>query len=119
MILGHALGATYQIPHGITSCLTLSLVLRHKALTSPAEANQIARLVPFLGLPDKGSDKENAIQVAERVAALVDDLGLKSTLTEYHVPQTQEEMQGIAERAVHKREGDEFEAVVEIVRRMY
>jgi len=119
LTLGHALGATYQIPHGITSCLTLSPVLRHKALTSPAEANQIARLVPFLGLPDKGSDQENATSVAERVASLVEELGLKSTLTEYHVPQTQEEMEGIAERAVHKREGEEFKAVVEIVKGMY
>jgi 3-oxoacid CoA-transferase len=113
------LGATYQIPHGITSCLTLSSVLRHKALTNPAEANQIARLVPFLGLPDKGSDKDNAISVSEKIASLVEELGLKSTLTEYHVPQTQEEMEGIAERALHTREGDNFKAIVEMVKGMY
>jgi 3-oxoacid CoA-transferase len=119
LIVGHALGATYQIPHGITSCLTLAAVLQHKALINPAEANQIARLVPFLGLPDKGSDKDNALAVSAKVAALVEELGLKSTLTEYNVPHTQEEMEGIAERALHSREGDNFKAIVEMVKGMY
>jgi alcohol dehydrogenase class IV len=119
LMVGHALGATYAIPHGITSCLTLSPVIAYKARTNPAEANQIARLVPFLGLADAGSDKENALAVAEKVAQLVDELGLKSSLTEYNVPHTKEEMEAIAERAAHAKEGDNFNAVVEIVRDLY
>lgn len=117
--VGHALGATYQIPHGITSCLTLSPVLRHKATSNPAEANQIARLVPFIGLQDKGSDKENALAVADAVARLVETLGLKSTLTQYNVPQTQEEMKAIAERATHSKEGEDYNAVIEMVKELY
>jgi 3-oxoacid CoA-transferase len=119
LTIGHSLGATYQIPHGITSCLTLAPVLRYKAATNPAEANQIARLVPYLGLPDARSDKANALAVAEKVAALVHELGLKSTLTEYKVPHTKEEMEAIAERAAHAKEGDTFNAVVEIVKGLY
>ena len=118
-MLGHALGATYQIPHGITSCLTLAAVLRYKAKTNPAEANQIARLVPFLGLPTKLSDEENALQVAEKVAALVDELGLKSTLTEYDVPQTEEEARAIANRALHGKQGPDYDAVVQMIKTMF
>jgi 3-oxoacid CoA-transferase len=117
--LGHSLGATYQIPHGITSCLTLATVLRHKATTNPAEANQIARVVPYLGIQDGGSDKANALAVADKVAAMVEELGLKSTLTQYNVPHTQEEVEAIAERALHTKEGDEFNAVVELVKGLY
>ena len=119
LIVGHSLGATYQIPHGITSCLTLAAVIRHKAITNPAEANQIARLVPYLGLPDKSSDKENAVAVADKVEGLVEELGLKSTLTEYNVPNTQKAMEAIAERALHSKEGDDFKAIVEMVKEMY
>lgn len=119
LTVGHALGATYQIPHGITSCLTLAAVVRHKALSNPAEANQIARLVPYLGLPDKSSDKENAVAVADKIQALVEELGLKTTLTEYNVPRTQEEMEAIAERALHSKEGDDFNAIVEMLKGMY
>ena len=118
-MIGHALGATYKIPHGITSCITLAVVLRYKALTNPAEANQIARLVPYLGLPANSTDKENAIAVAEKVQSLVEELGLKSTLTDYNVPQTQEEAEAIAERALHSKDRNEFEAIVGMVKEMY
>ena len=112
------MGATYQIPHGITSCLTLSPVIRYKATNNPAEANQLARLAPFLGIPDS-SDKEAAIAVADKVKQLVEELGLKSTLTEYKVPHTEQEMEAIAERALHTKEGDQFQAVVQIVKGIY
>jgi 3-oxoacid CoA-transferase len=119
LMIGHALGATYQIPHGITSCLTLAPVLRQKALKNPAEASQIARLVPFLELPWKPTDKENAVSVADSVEHLVEELGLKSTLTEYKVPHTQGEMEAIAEWTLHTKEGDEFKSVVEILKGLY
>ena len=115
---GHALGATYQIPHGITSCLTLSPVLRYKS-RNPAEASQIARLVPFLGLNDAGSDRLNALAVAGKVSELVQTLGLKSTLSEYDVPRTPKEMEKIAERATRSRDNDDYKAVVEMVKDLY
>lgn len=118
-MVGHALGATYAIPHGITSCITLAPVVAHKARTNPAEANQIARLVPFLSLPDAGSDKENALAVAAKVSQLVEQLGLKSSLSDYKVPKTTAEMEAIAERATHSKSGDNFNAVLDIVKDLY
>jgi len=117
---GHALGATYQIPHGITSCLTLAPIIKYKSVTSPAEATQIARLAPYLGIADQGSDQANGIAVSEKVAELIDDLGLKSTLTEYKVPNVESEWEAIADRALHgKREGKLFGDVVEITKGLY
>jgi hypothetical protein len=57
--------------------------------------------------------------VADKVEGLVEELGLKTTLTEYHVPNTQEEMEAIAERALHSKEGDDFKAIVEILKGIY
>jgi len=45
------------------------------------EANQITCLLPYLRLPGTSSDKENALQFGGKVAQLVEELGLKSTLT--------------------------------------
>ncbi|KAM6533827.1 hypothetical protein FALCPG4_006774 [Fusarium falciforme] len=76
--LGHALGSPYGIPHGETSCLTLGPVLRHKAETDEAAAQQIARLLPALGGSRRGGDaRGEAIEVAQRVEALVRELGLE------------------------------------------
>jgi hypothetical protein len=57
--------------------------------------------------------------VADKVEGLVEKLGLKSTLTEYNVPNTQKAMEAIAERALHSKEGDDFKAIVEMVKGMY
>jgi hypothetical protein len=76
-------------------------------------------LVSYLGLPDKKFDKDNAVQVADCIEQLVCDLGLGSTLTQYNVANTEQEMEAITERALGTREGDEFKAVVEIVRSLY
>ncbi|KAM6521322.1 hypothetical protein FSOLCH5_006081 [Fusarium solani] len=76
--LGHALGSPYGIPHGETSCLTLGPVLRHKAETDEAAAQQIARLLPAFGGSRRGGDtRGEAIEVAQRVEALVRELGLE------------------------------------------
>ena len=95
-------------------------MIRYKALTNPTEANHIARLVvPYLAIPDKSSDQENALAVADKVEGLVEELGLKSTLTKYNVPNIQEEMEAIGEGPLHSKEGDDFKAIVEMVKGMY
>ena len=93
--------------------------MRYKATSNPVEANQIARLASFLGIPDRGRDEANALAVSTAVAMLVEQLGLKSTLTEYNVPHTQEEIEAIAERALRTRDHDDFNAVVNIVKELY
>ncbi|KUJ09448.1 alcohol dehydrogenase IV [Mollisia scopiformis] len=79
--IGHALGATYSIPHGITSCLTLAPVVNLKASTKPDEAKMIARVLPYIGKESTGSDEGDAKLVSKAIAELVENLGHKSTLT--------------------------------------
>lgn len=78
--IGHAIGATYSIPHGITSCLSLAPTVHFKA-GNPEEANQIARIVPYIGKQSTGSDEKDSHLVAEAIAGLVEQLGHKTTLT--------------------------------------
>jgi 3-oxoacid CoA-transferase len=78
--IGHAIGATYSIPHGITSCLTLAPTVHFKA-SNPEEAKQIARIVPFIGKQSTGSDEKDAHIVGDAIADLVERLGHKTTLT--------------------------------------
>lgn len=78
--IGHAIGASYAIPHGITSCLSLAPVVRLKA-NNPEEAKQIARIVPYIGERSTGDTRKDAQLVADAIADLVDELGLKTTLT--------------------------------------
>ncbi|KAL8974391.1 MAG: hypothetical protein Q9197_001360 [Variospora fuerteventurae] len=74
--LGHALGSPYGIPHGITSCMTLGKVVRLKAYESPETARQISRLLPPAGGRPTGDDLRDALEVGDRVIALVDSLEL-------------------------------------------
>ncbi|KAG9204075.1 hypothetical protein G6514_001711 [Epicoccum nigrum] len=98
--IGHAIGATYAIPHGITSCLSLAPVVRLKA-SNPDEAKQIARIIPYIGKQSTNDDSKDAQVVADAIANLVDELGLKTTLTDYNVPTGEEEENAIASRALH------------------
>lgn len=78
--IGHAIGATYSIPHGITSCLSLAPTVHFKA-SNPEEAKQIARIIPYIGKQSTGSDEKDSHVVADAIAGLVEELGHKTTLT--------------------------------------
>ena len=78
--IGHAIGATYSIPHGITSCLSLAPTVHFKA-SNPEEAKQIARIIPYIGKQSTGSDEKDSHLVADAIAELVEELGHKTTLT--------------------------------------
>jgi alcohol dehydrogenase class IV len=64
--LGYALGSPYSIPHGITSCLTLGHVVQLQA-DDPSRAEQIARILPFIGLNKTGNDREDARKVGTEI----------------------------------------------------
>lgn len=72
--LGRRLGASYGIPHGITSCMTLAPSLER--MRGRVRADRWEALREALG-----GDP------AERVAGLVEELGLPSRLREFGVPE--------------------------------
>jgi len=81
--IGRDIGATWDIPHGMTSCLTLAEVMRHQARKHPDRLALIARAE---GLDPKGlSESKQALSAAERVEKLVKDLGLSKKLSDYGV----------------------------------
>ncbi|CAK7222025.1 hypothetical protein SBRCBS47491_004727 [Sporothrix bragantina] len=117
--IGYAIGSPYGIPHGVTSCLTLGHVVALKARLVPSDAHNIALTLPCFGAgatrtdngTDTGNDAADAAEVGRRILALVDALGLATTLTHYGVSRDQLDI--ICDRALgswmpgeQKGEGD-------------
>ena len=95
--LGRRIGASYEVPHGYTSCVTLAPTLEVVGERMPRERwEQLAGAL--------GGDP------AERVASLVEKLELPSTLREVGVPE--EDVDAIAEEF-----GDRAEDAREILYR--
>jgi alcohol dehydrogenase class IV len=78
--LGRRMGATYNVPHGITSCITLPHVMRHfarrhtRALAAISRALQLAEAGP--------DDLDAALLAADTVSDLIGRLGLPRRLSE-------------------------------------
>ncbi|RPD63692.1 alcohol dehydrogenase IV [Lentinus tigrinus ALCF2SS1-6] len=116
-LLGHKLGATYGIPHGITSCLTLASVVALKAETASKEDKEwLAGALFYLRKPSTGSLEGDIKQLSVEIQQLVDGLGLHSTLSQYKVPQN--DVQTVADRAVGK-EDPLFPKVVGLLESIY
>jgi len=81
--IGRVIGATWNIPHGITSCLTLAEVMRHQARKCP---DRLALIAKAEGQDLKGLSKDKQAQhAAEQVAELVKELGLSKRLSDYGI----------------------------------
>ncbi|KAF2827808.1 putative Maleylacetate reductase [Ophiobolus disseminans] len=107
--LGHALGSPYGIPHGITSCMTLGKAVKLKAEESRDHAQQIARLLPAAGGRRSGDNMRDAMEVGERIVALVKSLEVGPlNLLSWNV--SKEETTVIVERALGGvKEGEMFD----------
>jgi 3-oxoacid CoA-transferase len=122
--IGHAIGATYSIPHGITSCLSLAPTVHFKA-SNPDEAKQIARILPYIGKQSAGSEEKDSHIVGDAISELVEKLGHKTTLSavsrpvclgtcnaadksKYDVPTGGAEEEAIASRALHSKDHKDF-----------
>ena len=85
--IGKRIGATYGVPHGVTSCILLPHVIRYKA-TQPEDA---ARLAPVNRILDPAScslsDREAALNLALSVSDLVHRLDLPTRLREFNIPE--------------------------------
>ncbi|CAN5637711.1 iron-containing alcohol dehydrogenase [soil metagenome] len=97
--LGRRIGASYEVPHGITSCITLAPSL--EVMKKEISGSRWTTLAEALdGDP------------AERVAGLVEELELPNSLREVGVPE--EDLQEISEEF-----GEHHEEALEILRRAY
>lgn len=114
--LGYALGSPYGIPHGITSCLTLGHVIKLKA-SDPAAAEQVARLLPFLGESTSGDRKMDAQRVGDKVLELVTKLELDNDLRNYEV--STDQIPVITKRATGQESGDVYNAVEGLVKHLF
>ena len=114
--LGYALGSPYGIPHGITSCLTLGPVVKLKA-HDPSAAEQVVRLLPFIGETVSGDTTKDAEKVGDRLLKLVKDLGLDSDLRNYKVETDQ--IPVITKRATGQESGDVYNAVEGLVKGLF
>jgi len=79
--LGRRIGASYEVPHGITSCITLAPSLRL--------ARKLVQEVRWSKLSEALGGEPS-----ERVSSLVQELGLPGRLREVGVPE--EDLEGIA-----------------------
>ena len=80
--IGRVIGATWNIPHGITSCLTLAEVMRMEAKRNPEPLIAITRAE---GKTTEGRSEETAMSAANGVAELVQELGLSKRLRDYGI----------------------------------
>ncbi|KAK5119629.1 hypothetical protein LTR85_007458 [Meristemomyces frigidus] len=115
--LGYALGSPYQIPHGITSCLTLGHVVKLKAESSKEDAAQLARMAPFIGLSASGDDEKDAKAVGDAILDLVKSLDLKTSLTEKGVGKDQLDV--ITKTATRQDSGPVYDKVKQLVENLY
>ena len=85
--IGKRIGATYDVPHGVTSCIILPHVMRYKA-TSETDAARLAPMARALNrVSATASDREAALTAADAVAGLVRQLELPFRLRDVSVPQ--------------------------------
>lgn len=142
--LGHALGSTYSIPHGITSCITLAKSIELTATSPNTPPEQLLALsdaldvipapynpspapldvVPGVFALQKGDElkqtleraRKRGVLVGKAVERLVDDLGLHTTLKSSNVPEN--DLDKIAHH-VSQGKSDVHDAVLGMLRGMY
>lgn len=111
--LGRCMGATYDVPHGVTSCINLPQVMRAKAATEAARLASMARVLNLVA--NGASDYDAAVAAAEAVAGLVRQLDLPSRLRDVKIPE--DALKDIAHAAVG--DSPQLAEVVEILRRAW
>lgn len=108
--IGRVIGATWNIPHGITSCMTLAEVMRAEAERNPE------RLIPIAsaeGKPTSGPSRQVAASAADGVADLVEDLGLSKRLRDYGVKES--DFPAIAQEAGRPEQRAEILKILETI----
>jgi len=82
--LGHQIGARWDVPHGITSCITLPHVMRFMAGIAP---EGFAAIAQGLGVRfDPTSAHLGAMECADRVARFISRLEVRNRLSQFDIP---------------------------------
>lgn len=119
-IFGHQIGARWDVPHGITSCITLPHCMRFLA---PQTLERQLLIAEALGLPPAGRPPaEVAEEVARTVEAFIASFGVPRRLRE--VGAKEDELPAVVQAVIeesalwHRQQGAE-EALLGLVRQMW
>lgn len=74
-------------------------------------------MAPFIGIAPSGDNVRDAVAVGDAILKLVEDLGLKTTLTQKNVGKDQVEV--ITKTATRQESGPVFDAVKGLVEKLY
>jgi alcohol dehydrogenase len=98
--LGHQIGPMWNVPHGVTSCITLPHVMRFMADVAPDRFGPIAE---GMGVSfDKRNARAAAIECADRMSAFIAQFEVAHRLREAGVPR--EEIGSIASTVLEEVE---------------
>ncbi len=85
--LGHQIGPMWDVPHGVTSCITLPHVMRFMAQIAPERFGPIAA---GFGLRfDEHNPKAAALECADRMAKFVAQFDVPNRLRDANVPRNE------------------------------
>ena len=85
--IGRVIGARYDIPHGITSCITLAEVMRLAAEKTPERLVPVAKAEGVTNI-NESRTREIALAAAAQVSILLQRLSLAKKLSDYDIPRT-------------------------------
>ncbi len=119
-IFGHQIGARWDVPHGVTSCITIPHCMRFLA---PQTLEQQAMIAQAFGINTAGRKAEGvAAEAADVVEGFIDSLGVPRRLRD--VGAKQEELPAVVQAVIeesamwHKQQGAE-EALLGLIRQMW
>jgi len=109
--IGRTIGATWNIPHGITSCLTLAEVMRLEVSRSPERLVMIAKAE---GRKLEGLSQEDAaLEASLGVGELIRNLALSKHLRDYGI--TRDDLLGIARESASSEDYSRALQVLEAI----
>jgi alcohol dehydrogenase len=85
--LGHQIGSRWNVPHGVTSCITLPHVMRFMAEIAPGRFGPIAQ--GFAVVFDPGNPRPAALECAEQAARFIAQFDVPHRLQDAGVPRAE------------------------------
>ncbi len=93
--IGKVIGAKFDIPHGMTSCITLPEMLRYYSSSPPKGLASLA-----MALDGNSDSAESVMSLADKIEAFVKEMDLHRKLSDYGVKE--EDLTYIAEKVGQK-----------------